>query len=67
MYKGLYIYKYHNIMILNDKWIESSSWGFYSLTGKILNRYSRVGNNGNYFPNKKGCQKCLNSLQTLEE
>ena len=38
-------------MILNDKWVESSSWGFYSLTGKILSRYFRVGNSGNY--NKK--------------
>ena len=40
-------------MILNDKWIESSSWGFYSLTGKILSRYSHVGNSGNYSHNKK--------------
>ena len=54
-------------MILNDKWVESSSWGFYPLTGKILSRYSRVGNSGNYSHNKKGCQKCLNSLQILEE
>ena len=23
----IYIYKYHNIMILNDRWVESSSWG----------------------------------------
>ena len=54
-------------MILNDKWVESSSWGFYPLTSKILSRYSRVGNSGNYSHNKKGCQKCLNSLQILEE
>jgi len=40
-------------MILNDKWVESSSWGFYSLTGKILSHYSHVGNSGNYSHNKK--------------
>ena len=37
MYEAyIYIYKYHNIMILKDKWVESSSWGFYILTGKNL-------------------------------
>ena len=56
-------------MIINDKWVESSSWGFYSLTGKILSCYSRVGNSGNVtyplYLNVDMCKKGKNYLLQL--